>query len=162
MGWNTQLRNLTTGVLVLAGLIATQGAIAAPPLRTQLQALQARPQIAAQTETRLAPPSPMQAQQMPAQHLDLRAPSHMPEVTDDAGDRSFPSRRPNVAAQEAVQLPALGAEGVKARPTVQEFVRRVHQEGLPVARLFEGKSALVHLGLNPKGKPGLWLVQKTR
>ena len=30
-----------------------------------------------------------------------------------------------------------------------------------MARLFENKSALVHLGLNPKGKPGLWLVQKT-
>ena len=86
----------------------------------------------------------------------------MPEAADSAAERSFPSRRPNLAAQEAVQLPALGAEGVRARPTVQEFVRRVRQEGLPVARLFEGKSALVHLGLNPKGKPGLWLVQKTR
>jgi hypothetical protein len=41
-------------------------------------------------------------------------------------------------------------------------VSRVHREGLPVARLFETKSALVHLGLNPRGKPGLWLVQKTR
>ena len=49
-----------------------------------------------------------------------------------------------------------------ARPTVQDFVRRVHREGLPVARLFETKGVLVHLGLNPKGKPGLWLVQKTR
>jgi len=47
------------------------------------------------------------------------------------------------------------------RPTLQDFVRRVHREGLPVARLFETKGALVHLGLNPKGKPGLWLVQKT-
>lgn len=40
-------------------------------------------------------------------------------------------------------------------------MRRVHREGLPVARLFETKGALLHLGLNPKGKPGLWLVQKT-
>jgi len=47
------------------------------------------------------------------------------------------------------------------RPTLQDFVRRVHREGLPVARLFETKGALVHLGLNPRGKPGLWLVQKT-
>ena len=37
----------------------------------------------------------------------------------------------------------------------------VHRGGLPVARLFESKSALVHLGLSPKGKPGLWLVQMT-
>jgi hypothetical protein len=41
-------------------------------------------------------------------------------------------------------------------------VKRVHREGLPVARLFESKSALVSLGLNQKGKPGLWLIQKTR
>ena len=39
-------------------------------------------------------------------------------------------------------------------PRIQEFVQRVHREGLPVARLFETKSALVHLGLSPRGKPG--------
>jgi hypothetical protein len=52
-------------------------------------------------------------------------------------------------------------DGPHARPTAQEFVRRLHREGLPVARLFETKRALVHLGLSPRGKPGLWLVQKT-
>lgn len=51
---------------------------------------------------------------------------------------------------------------MRARPTLQDFVRRVHREGLPVARLFETKTALLHLGLSPRGKPGLWLVQKTR
>jgi len=50
---------------------------------------------------------------------------------------------------------------MRTRPAIQDFVRRVHREGLPVARLFETKSALVHLGLSPRGKPGLWLVQKT-
>ena len=49
---------------------------------------------------------------------------------------------------------------MRNRLGVQDFVRRVHQEGLPVARLFESRSALLHLGLSPKGKPGLWLVQK--
>jgi hypothetical protein len=43
-----------------------------------------------------------------------------------------------------------------------EIAQRVRREGLPVARLFETKSALLHLGLNQRGKPGLWLVQKTR
>jgi len=42
------------------------------------------------------------------------------------------------------------------------FARRVHREGLPIARLWESKSALLSLGLNPRGKPGLWLTQKTR
>lgn len=44
----------------------------------------------------------------------------------------------------------------------ETLVRRFHREGLPVARLWENHSALVSLGLNAKGKPGLWLVQKTR
>ena len=51
---------------------------------------------------------------------------------------------------------------MRSRLAFQDFVRRTQHEGLPVARLFESKSALVHLGLSPKGKPGLWLVQKIR
>jgi hypothetical protein len=43
----------------------------------------------------------------------------------------------------------------------ETFARRFHREGLPLARLWETNSALVSLGLNQKGKPGLWLVQKT-
>jgi hypothetical protein len=43
----------------------------------------------------------------------------------------------------------------------EAFARQFHREGLPVARLWENKSALVSLGLNQRGKPGLWLVQKT-
>ena len=154
MGWNTQhLMKLSSGMVMLAGMIVMQAANAAPPVRIQLEG---RPQNAAQVRSQ--PATPMQ----PQQHLDLRAPAHMPEVNNESEQRSFPSRRTNASAQEAVQLPTLGAEGVRARPTIQEFVRRVHQEGLPLARLYEGRSALVHLGLNPKGKPGLWLVQKTR
>ena len=38
-------------------------------------------------------------------------------------------------------------------------VQAVH-EGLPVARLWETKTALLHFGLSPRGKPGLWLIQK--
>jgi hypothetical protein len=148
---------LSGTALLVAGLIFAQSATAAPPIRIQPQS---RPPVTVQARAPQASPAQTQAQTQ--QRLDLRAPSHMPEMSDDVSERSFPSRRPNTAAQEAVQLPALGAEGVRARPTIQEFVRRVHQEGLPVARIFEGKSALVHLGLNPKGKPGLWLVQKTR
>ena len=146
MGWNTQQPwKGSTGVLVAAGVLAAaeligmRGAVAAPPLHTQLQV---RPEF--------------------PQRLDLRAPSHLPEVANNGADRSFPSRRPTLASREELQLPALGAANARARPTVEEFVHRVRQEGMPVARLFEGKSALVHLGLSPKGKPGLWLVQKTR
>ena len=138
MDWNTQQQKLSTGVLVAAGLIAMQGAVAAPPLHTPMPV---RPQL--------------------PQRLDLSAPARLPELADKVTDRSFPSRRQTLGPQEAVQQPAPGAANARVRPTIQEFVRRVHQEGLPVARLFEGKSALVHLGFSPKGKPGLWLVQKT-
>jgi hypothetical protein len=147
MDGNTQQQCVSTSALVLAGLLVAQIAVAAPPLHAQ----QTPPQHQS-----------VQSQSVQTPRLDLRVPSHVADMTETAAERSFPSRHQAVGPQAAVQLPALGSESVRARPTVQEFVRRVHQEGLPVARLFEGKSALVHLGLSPKGKPGLWLVQKTR
>ena len=96
------------------------------------------------------------------QHLDLRAPSHAVDVSQ--APSAFPSRthRQVDGGERALQLPQLGAAGAQGRPAVQQFVRQVRREGLPIARLFESKSALVHLGLSPKGKPGLWLVQKLR
>ena len=113
-----------------------------------------------QAQARLRLPGPTPA---PAQRLDLRAPANAVESGNAAEKSSgaFPAHRQNLAAQQRVELPALGLEAMHTRPTLQDFVRRVHREGLPVARLFETKGALVHLGLNPKGKPGLWLVQKT-
>jgi hypothetical protein len=56
----------------------------------------------------------------------------------------------------------LSSEGQHTRipGRVEELARRVHQEGLPVARLWQNNAALVSLGLNQKGKPGLWIVQK--
>ena len=66
--------------------------------------------------------------------------------------------------QPQLQLPELGANVTQSRipSRAEEFARRVHREGVPVARLWENKSARVSLGLNEKGKPGLWLVQKIR
>jgi hypothetical protein len=118
--------------------------------------------------------APPQGRPLPAPttHLDLRPPSHPVEAAGPVAEKSpsaFPSlaqrqslAQQNLAPREPAALPALGSDGMHTRPTIQDFVQRVHREGLPVARLFETKSALLHLGLNPKGKPGLWLVQKTR
>lgn len=143
-GGNLQGRTTSAAALGLVGLFALHGALAAPPLRQQMH-------------------GPMQSPAV-APHLDLRAPSHIVESAPNSEKNLgvFPSRRQSVGPQESAPPPTLGSDTVRARPTLQEFVRRVHQEGLPVARLFEGKSALVHLGLSPKGKPGLWLVQKIR
>jgi hypothetical protein len=99
--------------------------------------------------------------QKPALHLDLH-PS-LAALNMESNSRTFPSpRRELLGSQERLDLPNLGTEGAQARvpSRIEEFARRVHREGLPVARLWENKSALVSLGLNQRGKPGLWVLQK--
>jgi hypothetical protein len=101
-------------------------------------------------------------------HLDLRPPT---DLSDGArSTAAFPSamHRPTLAAfegkdREQSGLAGFGSELTSARSTgsVEEFARRVRRQGLPIARLWQNKSALVSLGLNQRGKPGLWLVQKT-
>jgi hypothetical protein len=99
--------------------------------------------------------------------MDLRPAMAVPEKTSAA----FPSslHRQTLAGQEQLQLPDLGSDSGRPHITgsqprtmggAEEFARRVHREGLPVARLWENKSALVSLGLNQRGKPGLWIIQK--
>jgi hypothetical protein len=133
-------RQFLTAVIGIGALLLLSSALAAPP------------------QSRL--PQPRIPGQIP--QLDLRAPSIAVEAAERIG--SFPSilHRHNFQSQDQIRLPALGSEEMRSRPSVQEFVQRTRREGLPVARLFESKSALLHLGLSPKGKPGLWLVQKTR
>jgi hypothetical protein len=104
-------------------------------------------------------------------HLDLR-PSVNGVATAEPAPAVFPSaRHPQslgaqpLGAQQPFELPALGAERAPAARVpsrAEEFAQRVRREGLPLARLWENKSALVSLGLNKKGKPGLWIVQKIR
>jgi hypothetical protein len=95
--------------------------------------------------------------------LDLRAPTDVPQTGNAAAPAGFPSsRRLAGSAADSLQLPALGAADAQPREMsrVEEFARRVHREGLPIARLWESHSALVSLGLNQRGKPGIWLIQK--
>jgi hypothetical protein len=98
--------------------------------------------------------------------LDLRAPTDLPTPYVPASTSiPFPSvRRTRASAIDQEQLPALGADGsptrVKSRP--EEILRRIHNEGLPIARLWESHSAFLSVGLNQRGKPGLWLIQKIK
>jgi hypothetical protein len=93
------------------------------------------------------------------QHLDLSAPSHLVEASEKTSAfRSLSQRQTETA--EKLQLPTLGSESMHNQPTMEERVRAVRREGFPVARLWQNQSALVHLGFNQKGKPGLWIVQK--
>lgn len=61
------------------------------------------------------------------------------------------------------KLAGAGNDAIPMRNTgrIEELAHRIHREGLPVARLWESHSALLSLGLNQRGKPGLWLIQKT-
>jgi hypothetical protein len=114
--------------------------------------------------------------------LDLRAPSDFAtaRATSDTGSEPsgsgsvpFPSAR-RASKNEPIEerpieegLPLLGNIGrgntglaMKNTSRAEELTRRLHREGLPVARLWETHSALVSLGLSPRGKPGIWLIQK--
>lgn len=109
--------------------------------------------------------------------LDLRSPLDVHGALDvhtaasamvmsEKSSESFPSalHRQTMGGQTQDQneQPALGSLAASSRmdSPMQALARRVHHEGLPVARLWENKSALVSLGLSPKGKPGLWIAQK--
>jgi hypothetical protein len=98
------------------------------------------------------------ARSEPHPHLDLR-PS-INTVATEAPPAAFPSslHRRTLGDQRPIELPAMGADTavpVRIPSRAEEFARRVQREGLPLARLWENKSALVSLGLNKKGKPGL-------
>jgi hypothetical protein len=65
-------------------------------------------------------------------------------------------------SSEDTRFASLGAAmQTRAANRPEAMVQRFHREGLPIARLWEGHSALVSVGLSPRGKPGLWWVKKT-
>lgn len=117
------------------------------------------------------------AQQQPAlaAQLDLRSPGasapatavHDPAAAPVA--TAFPSTihhlelgKVDLGTDDRFERPALGAVEPRFRMMSQPEIlaRRLHREGLPVARLWESKSAFLSIGLNQRGKPGLWLIQK--
>jgi hypothetical protein len=104
-------------------------------------------------------------------HLDLRPPANFPPAIMAADTRElasahtpFPIRGLYLDKDEHILSPALSIDETNFRmmskPAI--FVDRVAREGLPFARLWESRSALLSIGLSPKGKPGLWLTQKIR
>jgi hypothetical protein len=131
--------------------LAWNAAKAAPPGASQ-QPAQSHPTLAQNISQNLSSISA---------RLDLRAPARL--ALDEQKPAAFPSaiiHRQFGATEQTTQLPALGASNARIRPPIEELARHIQHEGLPIARLWENQSALVHLGLNQRGKPGLWLVQK--
>jgi hypothetical protein len=104
------------------------------------------------------PAHPSDAQRAASGPLDLRPPADFP-----SSEVPFPSpRRTAKSALIDEQPSALGTTGprMSVMSRAEELTRRIHREGLPLARLWESHSALLSLGLNPRGKPGIWLIQK--
>jgi hypothetical protein len=100
---------------------------------------------------------------LPANRLDLAPPS-LPLGTGEKAPESFPAsnRHTEAVAGNAEKFGGLsGAIGNQRVPSrAEQLVRNFHRDGLPIARLFQSENSLVHLGLNQKGKPGLWIVEK--
>jgi len=90
--------------------------------------------------------------------LDLRP----PPLTGAAGAHFAEFGRLNDTGGDN-RLASLGAAMNQERASnrTAAFIQRFHREGLPLARLWQGHAAVVSLGLNPKGKPGLWWVKQT-
>jgi len=99
-------------------------------------------------------------------HLDLRPPAIRAADTRELASAPSPSPIGGLDSgkNERILSPAFSIDETNFRmmskPAI--FVDRVRREGLPFARLWESRSALLSIGLSPKGKPGLWLTQKIR
>jgi hypothetical protein len=108
-----------------------------------------------------APPSGRQPQ-FQGRQLDLSAPAHVIETSFKVPAVSSMSHQQTVASPEQERFANLRLGSIATQPSMEERLRLARRDGLPVARLWESKSALLHLGFNQKGKPGLWIMQKTR
>jgi hypothetical protein len=103
-------------------------------------------------------------------HPPRDAPSDLPHHdADSLGSTPFPSSihhldlgRSEIDQEDRTRLPALHTSETTGRlmSPAETLVRRVHREGLPMARLWQSKSAVLSIGLNNRGRPGLWLTQK--
>jgi hypothetical protein len=158
---NSHVRSLTAAVL--AGIVAlgfASLAVAAPPSRGGILGW------ASSDTSRPNLPNRSSGGRPDLGRLDLRAPTDLPSYTKPADAASapipFPARRTAINLHDEERTLGPDEPQLKVSGGMQEFARRFHREGLPVARLWEGHSALVSLGLNQRGKPGLWLIQKTK
>ncbi len=134
------------------GLLSS--AAANPPLRTEKAVLSTVPA--------------QEPENASAAHLDLRLPINYSAATIDPPENAHSPASSFRLAYSDMNERILAADlhtddrsfRMASRPAI--FVSRVRREGLPFARLWESKSALLSIGLNRNGKPGLWLTQKIR
>jgi hypothetical protein len=155
----------------LCGLGWLSSAIASPPISLERSSLSTIDSARARLTSSW---SFAHQEHILATRLDLRPPGDSPSAINHRAavalaSAPFPSAihhldlgKTDLDMDGRNQLPVLGTVGANSREMspAELFARRIHREGLPVARLWESKSALLSIGLNQRGKPGLWLTQK--
>jgi hypothetical protein len=166
-GPHASMMRLATGV---CGVCLSCSAVASPPMNRGSSP-------SSITSARSASPTDRPAahwQYLPGMLLDLRAPRDSTSAVSHQGATALASDpfpfganhldlgKSDPAADDRLHSPAsrIGELNFRTMSQAEIFARRVHQEGLPIARLFESKSALLSIGLNKKGKPGLWFTHK--
>src|SRR5450631_1978813 len=114
--------------------------------------------------------------------LDLRPPRDSAVPADHSGagalaSEPFPSANHRVElgkkdlggedrrAEEGMRPSPFGADEMSVQKMSQgqivaERIQHVHREGLPIARLRASQSAALSIGLNQRGKPGVWFTQR--
>ncbi len=163
MGTVRKERIVLIAMMGLWQLFVLHEALAGQPLETVVAALN--------HASNAARPAPG-LQLLPGGHLDLQPPL---QVSSDESRAGFPDspHRPLMSARTVPHLEAAGANSAAwsapaagASSTghiispMETLAHNFRQQGLPMARLFENKYSLVHLGLDPRGKPGLWILHK--
>jgi hypothetical protein len=140
----------------LSGVLALHGAFAGPPFAGQpLERVTAAVSGGSRNNT----PAGIQApnRQAPNRRLDLSPPSEV-MANNQAATGPFPA--PGSHRLFAVLSTPPASQNGHILSPMENVMHNFHEQGLPVAKLFQNSDSLVHLGLNQKGKPGLWIVHK--
>lgn len=90
-----------------------------------------------------------------------------PSLTPFAGrpNGALPITGANSTTESAAAPGPNLASSVKitwSRPPMEAIAEKARHEGVPIVHLWENSHALLHVGVNRRGVPGIYLVQKTR
>jgi len=141
----------------LCGTALSGSAVANPPLGggksllSTIDSLRFAPAASSRTAVR--------PENTSAPVLDLRPPrDYLPAVS--LGPIAVSSHSADDAEYPARSGFGTGEARIPMMTQPETWLHRVHREGVPIVKLWNSKSALLSIGLNQKGKPGLWLTQK--
>ena len=164
-------RRLTSVTAGVCGFCLLGSAVASPPIGQAGSSLSIKDLVQSMS---VASRSVVRQDHVTSAHLDLRPPREStPTIIPGsvtAAFTPFPSAahqldagKANATSDDRIRPTALvfGELNFQVMGQAEILARRIHREGLPIARLMETKSALLSIGLNPRGRPGLWLTQKT-